>query len=410
MALRAVICGATLAMAATPTLAQTQIEPQTKRPPTSSNGPRVAPAKLGGVRPLPPPVGRWATQVAPIAASFETSIAESVFFISSRAIERNSATGPVFGNAYSKRLFYGSCDISIPLRHTIGRIERPGKLPGDSESVDRHFVARGRRVASSGDDFMRQVSDALRDSTTRSLIFYVHGFNNDFDGTCLRASQIKHDIGWNGPIVAFMWPSQGGLSNYLADAANLEQSSSYIIGSLVNVARLSGAARVHVIGHSMGSRAVLDAIRKINERRSRSFFADDRFPDATRAYGVLGRVIVAAPDVDRDLFDDQIAPELDLRDGRVIVYAAGNDRALLVSRGLTGRPRLGLIDDEGVYGHDNIESIDVTGVNNSENGHAYVSQSPWVLADYKALFAPLLEGRRPPRQPIDFNRSIAVPE
>ena len=109
-------------------------------------------------------------------------------------------------------------------------------------------------------------------------------------------------------------------------------------------------------------------------------------------------------------FDDQIAPELDLRDGRVIVYAAGNDRALLVSRGLTGRPRLGLIDDEGVYGHDNIESIDMTGVNNSENGHAYVSQSPWVLADYKALFAPLLEGRRPPRQPIDFNRSIAVPE
>src|SRR5262249_10158844 len=118
-------------------------------------------------------------------------------------------------------------------------------------------------------------------------VVFVHGYNVSFKEAALRAAQIGFDLSIQGAMAFFSSPSQGTLKGYFADAAAIEASENAITDFLVDFGNLSGAQTVHIIAHSMGSRAVLRALHRIAERARR------------RSKAKFGQIILAAADVRR---------------------------------------------------------------------------------------------------------------
>ncbi len=116
---------------------------------------------------------------------------------------------------------------------------------------------------------------------------------------------------------------------------------------------------------------------------------------------VINQVILAAPDVDRDNFEN-IAREIKGLAKGITLYAASNDRALGVSRRFHGGiPRAGDVPTSGPVVTDGVDTIDVTAVSTESLGlnHSAYAESNALLNDIGLI---LQTGERPPgkRVPI----------
>jgi esterase/lipase superfamily enzyme len=124
----------------------------------------------------------------------------------------------------------------------------------------------------------------------RNALVYIHGFNVSFEAAALRAGQIGCDLGINGAMAFFSWPSKGKVFRYSADASAIDSSEYYLEQFLTLFASKSGAKKVHVIAHSMGNRGLLRTIERIVYQ-------------VEKAKNIkFGQIFLAAPDVSTDLF------------------------------------------------------------------------------------------------------------
>jgi esterase/lipase superfamily enzyme len=90
----------------------------------------------------------------------------------------------------------------------------------------------------------------------------------------------------------FSWPSGDGLADYAADENVLELSTDAITGFVrqFNSCALGAGAALHIVGHSMGNRALLKALALIA----------DAVPAGQRV--AIDKIVFAAPDVDARIF------------------------------------------------------------------------------------------------------------
>jgi len=95
-------------------------------------------------------------------------------------------------------------------------------------------------------------------------------------------------------------------------------------------------------------------------------------------------VILAAPDIDADVFRDQIGPALTRYSSRVTLYATANDEALAASKLVHGSRRAGesITQPVTVPG---IETIDVATSDLGPLGHSYYGSCPLILQDLAAI-------------------------
>ncbi len=144
----------------------------------------------------------------------------------------------------------------------------------------------------------------------------------------------------------------------------------------------SGAKSVSIIAHSMGNQPTLQVLRDL--RRSK--------PDHVQ----ISQIVLAAPDVDRDNFENIVAEIQGLANG-VTLYAAGNDRALRVSRNFYGGiPRAGDVPTTGPLVLPGIDTIDVSAASTDSFSlnHSGYAENNALLTDIGALIA---TGTRPPK-------------
>ena len=98
---------------------------------------------------------------------------------------------------------------------------------------------------------------------------------------------------------------------------------------------------------------------------------------------VYENVILAAPDIDADTFEQYVAPALIKAKHRVTLYASENDAALLASRGLRGNVQVaGEVREGRVVIVNGMDTIDVSAVS---SGHSYIGDNGHVLEDFRAL-------------------------
>lgn len=224
--------------------------------------------------------------------------------------------GQLFSGERGDGARFASLTLSLPPDRA------PGEAPADADSPDpaRHIVlVSARDLDPAG--FAAQVR-AAGPGRRRALVF-THGYNTSFDAAVIRLAQIAEDTGFKGLSVLFSWPSRGGVTDYGYDKDSANYSRDAMENLLATLAREPSIEGIDIFAHSMGNWLTMETLRQLA-------IAGDR-----RTLGRLGTIVLAAPDVDMDVFRTQVA-RLGPLTAHMTVYASKDDYALQISRRLFG--------------------------------------------------------------------------
>jgi esterase/lipase superfamily enzyme len=267
----------------------------------------------------------------------------------------------------------------------MGAIERPQwwKLEF-RESPERHIVVlktfRGSKPQFL-DSLAHEAAQAAekRERAKKQVLVFVHGFNVSFNDAARRTGQIKHDLGFAGPAVFYSWPSKNSLSlsGYSADRELVSSSKVLIEQFIADIGLQQWTDDIFLVAHSMGTQGLTEALASLGQTQ----------PQFARK---IREIILAAPDIDANLFKNVIAPGLVRVGAPITMYVSKDDTALLESKRLRGDlVRIGDASKD-VFVERGIETIDATGLDTSLLGHSYYARHPF-LADISSL---IQDGKR----------------
>jgi esterase/lipase superfamily enzyme len=263
----------------------------------------------------------------------------------------------------------GRCLVTVPTDRRIGTIPRPSIWTLYREKPDRHYILTN--VEESGkEEFARSLRESIQHYARRQVLVFVHGFNVTFADAVFRTAQIAADLNFHGAPVLFSWPSKGTLHplGYTHDETQARWALPDLRAFLELIAEQSGADAIHLLAHSMGNRAMTEALCQIAAST------------AKRSRAPFNELMLTAPDIDADTFVRDIAPAMLPASARVTLYASSNDRALAFSKTVHGYPRAGESGDALVL-VEGIDTIDVSAVDTNFVGHFYYGDNRSVLSD-----------------------------
>jgi len=289
-----------------------------------------------------------------------------VNYITDRKRTSSSEPNQMYGGDRGE-LEYGFCDVSIPHAHKKGKFESPAILRLEfRENPTRHINLLTVQPVPL-ERFKHNLQRQMTETSRKEAFVFVHGYNVTFKDAARRAAQLAYDLELTGVPILYSWPSQGRLSRYLTDETNVEWTTAHLKTSLQMLMGSCEIQTLHLIGHSMGNRALTNAVRQMLAE------------SAQRLAPISGHMILTAPDIDRDTFK-QFGNDLRGAAQRVTIYASSNDSALHASKIFHGYPRAGDTIPE-VLLVNGLDTIDASAVNTSLVGHSYFAADESVLND-----------------------------
>jgi esterase/lipase superfamily enzyme len=288
------------------------------------------------------------------------------------ATTRKPAADPeeFFSGSRGPELSFARFTVSIPpaANRQEGEVQWPRSVPGnpatDFVTLKADVIDRPQAVAW----FHRTVQRVPK----RRVLVFIHGFNNRFDDAVFRFAQIVHDAKTPVVPVLFTWPSRGSVLAYGYDRESNTYSRNALEKTLQALARDPAVGEISVLAHSMGNWVTLEALRQMAIRDG-------------RVAAKIRNVLLAAPDVDVDLFRESI---LDMGKSRpsFTLFVSQDDRALAISRRVWGDAvRLGAIDPDREPYRSELEKADITVLNLSKLrtgdplNHSKFAESPEVV-------------------------------
>ncbi len=271
-------------------------------------------------------------------------------------------------------IHYGYCDISIPPTHDVGVVERPLIGPEDEA---KHVVLQQAALLEEAEFYaaVNEVLDELGD-TSRDCLLYVHGYNVAFDDAALRAAQIHYDLQFAGTTMFYSWPSRASVRHYFSDRNEIRFSHTLIKEFLAGILNNVDVDRFHIVAHSMGADALCQAILELD-------------PEGV----VFDQIILAAPDIDADVFKQQILPRLQQCGNRTTLYCSKNDWALHASKHFNDSLRAG-DSSLGPLVATGLDTVDASDMDTELLGHSYYGNCLRLLDDLRLL----IEQNKPPAE------------
>lgn len=305
----------------------------------------------------------------------------------------------LFGIDRSDSLKLGNCTVTIPSTHCRGVTEIPGlfQKPDKTKHVTLADIAEPYRTE---EDFMVALRMRVNPpgGKKKPILVYVHGFSTTFEDAAITAGQLAHDVAFDGVPIVYSWPTRGSLLSYLVDSVNAEWSTGFLIHFLDKLVAESGAERIHIIAFSMGSRIATNGIknylaqRALRECESNGLKGTNGVAHnsgaVTNDEPPFGQIILAAADMDAQVFERDFAPYLAKAAQRVTVYVSSADWALGGAQRLHKYSRLGQLPLSRVDLQlllNRIDVIDATEVDRGFFGHSYYAESPEVLDDIRRI-------------------------
>jgi esterase/lipase superfamily enzyme len=252
------------------------------------------------------------------------------------------------------------------------------------------------------DEALARLRAAVQASPRKSLLLIVWGYRDWFRSAALKTAYTAYVLDINTPVLLFDWPgNQGdGLAGYRA-AQEISTKSAPDLGRvLARVLRESGPEHLWLMGSSLGSETICDALAWLETQ-----------PDLLDGKPKIDHVVLSAPDVSAQAFDDKFSALIRALARHLTVYVSSNDRALLMSHWLNRGRRLGrtaeitvppetrteqyqfqealeLLDLQ-AKGLGNLAVVDATPVNRTRNLHHFFTDSPEYFDDlYRHLLEP----------------------
>ncbi len=268
-------------------------------------------------------------------------------------------------------VYYGRCDVAIPETHKFGETgnswwKRWAKF---DFGEDDHLALQRIYGTKDADSFWKALrADFRKDENGQDALIFLHGFNNSFEDAAIRAAQIGFDLKVQGQTAFFSWPSKAKVIEYPSDESTIIASENAITQFLIDFTEKSGAGKVHLIAHSMGNRGLLAALKTIQSRVRESGKKIE-----------FGQIILAAPDLDVDVFKQAKDAYIQLS-SMTTIYTSETDKAVSAAEWLKSYPRLGTLPPVTV-----VEDIDTIEVKKNtsllELGHSYFADTEALLHD-----------------------------
>jgi len=296
-----------------------------------------------------------------------------VIAVTTRARATAESEQSVFSGERGETLDFARLDVAIPANHAVGRVERSDGQAGDPSMV---FALVGATYLGRT-DALHEIRGQLqlRSPADRDILLFIHGYNTNFGEAVVRIAQLTDDMPFAGVPVLFSWPSRARLAEYIYDRDSATYSRQYLSATIEALARETGARRVHIIAHSMGNWALLEALRDLRARTGLTL------------KGHLGNVVMAAPDVDVDVFRQEARAIIGLPESLTLL-ASSEDRALKVSARLAGNiPRAGELIDGKPIQVPGIIAVDLSEIEagSPSTAHGGFANQPQVVTRIGAL-------------------------
>lgn len=211
---------------------------------------------------------------------------------------------PWFSSERASDMIYAEARLTPPSNSFIGG---SGWSIAKVDSVTRSNAAQAFAQAAFG----------------RDLLLYIHGYRESFETAAASTIDLSEGIKFSGATGLFTWPSAASTLSYVADRESAMWSRDSLEDLLTAIAKTPSGGRIHLVAHSMGTLLTLETLRML--RASGGESAMER----------IGAVVMAAPDIDIDLFArglERLGPDA----RKITVISSTNDRALAVSSRLAG--------------------------------------------------------------------------
>lgn len=297
---------------------------------------------------------------------FKRYISVPVFYATDRA-ETDSSDPAMRYSGERGDLGFGVAEVSIPDDHRMGELEKPSfwKLQFRKDP-EKHVVLLAVEKLKE-EEFIRRSRAKFQGSSEKDALIFIHGYKTSFENAARRTAQITYDLGFKGLPLLYSWPSEGMVLRYTVDESNITWTRTHFDQFIKMALSQLGAETVHVIAHSMGNRVLAEIL---------SNFDPTELPEGSAK---LRQIIFAAPDIDKDTFED-LAKKFSEKVDRYTLYASSKDIPLEVSKGLHRYQRAGDSDPEVTIAQ-SVDTIDATNVDASLIGHAYYGENRSVISD-----------------------------
>jgi esterase/lipase superfamily enzyme len=326
-------------------------------------------ANEAGEARMAPPGLRLAAPPAPRGESRHATL--QVFYGTDRKFVAGKPPAETFVNdrADQETVTLGVVNVSIPASHKFAQLELPPVYKiVMTPDPDRHIVVKSIARLNSA-DFHKLMAKRVSQSPRKDLFVFVHGYNTSFEESAQRTAQLAFDMKFPGAPVFYSWPAET-LLRYAIAEKNVEWSLPHLTKFLREITQKSGANEIHLIAHSMGNRALTNALNAMAAAKSVK-------PKTFK------NVILAAPDVDQRYFR-QIAPNVESMTKKLTLYASQNDKALQISQKIHEAPRLGQAGDS-TLSLPIMDTVDASAVDSSMLGHSYYGDNASVVTDIEKV-------------------------
>jgi esterase/lipase superfamily enzyme len=305
------------------------------------------------------------------------------FFISNRQVGNEDA--PVmdrFRNEREDQLKFGFFDTHIEPTVGLGMLINPTEwFQNEEMRIDAIQTVEQQ-------SFIVQLRTLVEKSPHRGLLVIVHGFREAFPSALRKTAFLGHILDIDSPVLVFDWPGNQGssLRGYRRARSVAEESGAELARTLKLIINEVEPERLWLVANSMGGQVVVDAFSLL--------YADDSLADAQTE---IEDVVLTAPDVDHEEFNQQFKKEIASLTTNLTVYVSANDRALLMSRIINRGRRIGestldtmnpeqfeeaarvfeLVDADSEL----VTLVDVTPINRTRNFHNFSLETPEFFDD-----------------------------
>lgn len=333
-----------------------------------------------------------------------------IIYASDRAVSSVTPDGPRYGNGRAQDLTFGVASVELEPKvdwaqmvqastvtprlkpyhlRTASTVEMGRLAIPLSEMVvsEGRFVLTAKSVAelqASQDCLHQLIRERLADNPHKDVYLFIHGVNNTFDEAVFRVAQMWHFAGRPGVPVCYTWPAgRGGAMGYFHDYDSSNFTVFHLKKFILALASSPEVHRLHIVAHSRGADVAVSALRELHIQ-CRAGGHD------TCAELKLENLVLAAPDLDQDVFSQRLAIEdLVAATGRTTVYLSRNDSLLRLSNWVFGgHGRVGTMTSDTVGKErravlEQMTSLDFIEcrVRTVSTSHDYVFAHPAVVSD-----------------------------
>jgi esterase/lipase superfamily enzyme len=224
---------------------------------------------------------------------------------------KDVSQAPFFGSERGRGLAFATAHLAGPDGSLISRVSSVVSDGWSVKSVDRLDTGAGAAQA------------FAQTALGRDVLIYVHGYRESFESAAVGAAMLSSGIGFRGASALFTWPSAASTFDYGYDRESALWSRDAFEDLLRALAATQSGGRINIVAHSMGTLLTLETLRML------------RADAGEAAMSRIGAVVLAAPDIDIDLFTNGIE-RLGSDAKKITVISSTNDRALDISSRLAG--------------------------------------------------------------------------